>query len=83
MHLSLIKLCLALDALQLNEQAYQRGEPVDVDQFMTRRNEVIKTAKAARPMLECLKATQPKTVTTKAIDMARGCADRARMEVVA
>jgi hypothetical protein len=80
MHHSINKLCTALDMLQLSEMAFARGEAVDVEDFMRRKREVITAARAARPALECLKAGIT-TTQSKAVAMARGEYDRARMEV--
>ena len=83
---SIQQLCAALDCLQLSEQAFARGEAVDIAEFMQRKQAVLTAARAARPALECLKAgVSPKrlTVQAEARGVARGASDRARMEVVA
>ena len=82
MHPTIKSLCSALDMLQLAEQAFARGEAIDLQDFHRRQQAVMSAAKAARPALECLKAGV-KTVERQAVAIARGTWDRARLEEVA
>lgn len=84
MHPLVRDLCTAVDLLNMAECAFAAGKPVDVDDFMRRKREVLTAAKAARSVLEIQKIQPAKlTVQAEVFGYARGASDRARAEVFA